>query len=441
MGIQRKHKWIYYCLGLGATSPMLAIVYGGRILSLMTLSLVAVFVDLIIKDYQNKTSLRVNIPLVKCYLCWTVIAILSSLFGFVYFIFDNPEYSYRSLSYIPKLCTYLFLFFLLRKDISGRIKIGYIIKGIKFGIMLNLIWCIIDAAMYYSMGESLTNNVFQSYIVASDRPHGMASIIDGLTIRSVGLNVDPATIGFFTIAVTAYAFLVKKMCLVALAIITSMSCVSFVGLVGIIIVVMYHILVTMSTKTMIWSVVLILLLLFISFIFIKNSQNTFIIGVTAAVENRLESKESGDHSSATRELFIKKFPNAVMNMPTSLIIGTGYDSAAYPYYQEGLEYNHGKIPAAIENTYADSYFALGLPGVICFVLLYVRMFIISKKILMKENTDFNRIVYSVAMGSIISFAFYHYTIYSVIMLITILSALYLKENKTYGVNGIANVKD
>ena len=137
-------KGIYLCLGLGATSPLLSFVMGGRVLSLMTLSLILVIIDLFISKRTKLKSHRKN-KLYSLFMTWMLISIVASIVGFVYFANISIDYSISSVKHIPKILLYILLTILLINNANKNIKVNQIIKGIAVGIAVNIIWSMIDA--------------------------------------------------------------------------------------------------------------------------------------------------------------------------------------------------------------------------------------------------------------------------------------------------------
>lgn len=356
------------------------------------------------------------------------ISIIASVFGFVYFINIDPVYSFSAIKHIPKILLYIFLLLLLDSDRIRDKKVGIILSGLIWGIGLNLFWSIADAISYYLFHISLTNELFRPYILATNMHYGIASIVDGFSIRSVGLNNDPATIGFFAIITAPFAFVTNRKWILLIAIFASLACVSFIGLAGIFIVCFYYFLKgKIKIKNFAISFILIGFLLFI----FLNSNNQIIESLKTAIELRTESKVGGDHSSGTRILFIAKFPNAVLNHPISLILGTGYSTAVYAYYPEGLDYGGANnYPTYMENTYVDDFFSFGLIGFILFVAFYAKMFIIYKNKLKFNSLEY-KFLYSISLATLISYFFYHYTLYSVIMLASIAGVIYHNPRTQY----------
>lgn len=425
-------KILYFGLGIGMTSPLLALVVSGHIISLATVAFSLVFFDLIL----NKKPGRVinDKPLHKQYFnYWMYISIASSIFGFIYFIGINEEYAYSALSSLPKIFFYLLLFYLFAHDANGQEKMEYAFSGLKYGILINLVWTIIDASLFYMIGESLTNNVFASYIVAADLANGQCSTIEGFSIRSAGLNVDMATIGQFAVSAVVYSFLYNKKWLTLVGVLACFASVSFIGIVGVFIAFVWQYMFRKEAKNRILKLCVVSALAIYAVHFFYNTNNEIITGMRTAVELRAEAKKGDDHSASLRKLVIMKFPACVAHMPTSLFIGTGYFSAVYPYYKEGLEYRDFNIrnpkPTAMENTFVQYFFDLGLWGLLFFCLMIFKIYKLSYREFMLEKNEFYALLFAYIFGAFFDYLFYHNILYSVDIMVFIASALYLRRTK------------
>lgn len=419
---------IYFGLGLGATCPLLSLVYGGTVISLMSITLIFVILDLL-AGIKIRLLYNTNSRLLELFLSWMLISVLASFYGFVYFININPNYSFSSIKHLPKILFYLSLTYLFIKQRYSHAKTHAILMGILCGIVLNIFWSIADAAMYYAIRESLTNNIFHAYITATNMRLGVASIVNGITIRSVGLNNDPAVLGFFAIVGTSFAIIDNKKWFIIFCFLSSIACISFIGFIGIFIVVVTNLyLGEIKLKDFLYFFILSGLFLVI----ICNSNNNIVEQAKLAVENKADNKIENEPNSSVRPLVIKKFPNAILNIPTVLILGTGYTTAVYPYYPEGLDWGAGsKEPTYIENTYIDNFFSFGLIGFMFFLLFYAKLFSSFRKIVKNSPNIDAKVIYSISMGILISYLFYHYTLYSVIMLISIIGIVYQSHNCHY----------
>lgn len=428
--MSRLTKYSYFLLGLGATSPLLALVAGGRVVSLMTIAMLFVFIDLILTK-KSKMGLEYKRGLLyKLFMGWMVISIIACLFGFVFFISFRPEFSNATIGFVPKILLYLFFLYILGLNANSKKKNTLILKGIKYGVALNLIWSIVDAVMYYSIHESLTNNVFKAYITVTDMRLGVASIVNGITIRSVGLNNDPATIGFFAMAASAYAYVVNKKWIVMICLLSCVACVSILGFAGVIVISLYEVFIRMNIRKKIEYGIVIVTLLIIGSSCLATLKDGVVFEMVSAVTERVDSKSEGGESSAIRENFVKKFPIAVSNMPIALVIGTGYFTSVYPYYKAGVHWDGGsEDPTSMENTYVDSFFSFGLIGFALFLMFHYNLFKVYQNKL-RMNSEDVYIIYSFAVAAPIAYLFYHYILYSVLMLVFISSILLYKQNNT-----------
>ena len=389
-----------------------------------------VFIDLILTK-KSKMGLEYKRGLLyKLFMGWMVISIIACLFGFVFFISFRPEFSNATIGFVPKILLYLFFLYILGLNANSKKKNTLILKGIKYGVALNLIWSIVDAVMYYSIHESLTNNVFKAYITVTDMRLGVASIVNGITIRSVGLNNDPATIGFFAMAASAYAYVVNKKWIVMICLLSCVACVSILGFAGVIVISLYEVFIRMNIRKKIEYGIVIVTLLIIGSSCLATLKDGVVFEMVSAVTERVDSKSEGGESSAIRENFVKKFPIAVSNMPIALVIGTGYFTSVYPYYKAGVHWDGGsEDPTSMENTYVDSFFSFGLIGFALFLMFHYNLFKVYQNKL-RMNSEDVYIIYSFAVAAPIAYLFYHYILYSVLMLVFISSILLYKQNNT-----------
>ena len=423
------NKTIYFCLGVGATSSLLALVFGGRVLSMLNIFLVLSFFDLIVSTKRKGANIHIRKSHSKLFLMWMTVGLISSLYGIFRFM-EYEEFMTASLGSFIKIIIYLLYFYLLSINADYQSRIKHLIGGIKFGIILNLIWCIADAGLFYTTSQSLTNTVFKSYIEAMDMRLGMASIIDGFMIRSVGLNNDPATVGFFSIVVAAYSYLTRKYSILILSVLSSFACVSFTAIVGIMMVSFYYLFFgyfNIKKKfTLLFSVIFISI---VGFLYFNYSDSDVAVGVRTSLEMRAEAKMDGAATTEVREFYIKNFLPAVATSPDALIIGTGFNTASFPYFSLGLQNHEEFRPFDMENTYIATFFDIGLIGLFLFLSFYFMLFKKTKVCLKNGNQgDFPRVVNATSISALISFLFYHYTLYSVLMFISI-AAILINCNK------------
>lgn len=423
-------KIIYFCLGLGMSTPLLALVVGGRVISLTVIALILALVDLI--NNQSIIHKSFNKPIRKLFILWMNVSIIASLFGWLYFCSFDMTYALSSISQIPKILLYYLLFYLFSRNGDGKEKLTNIAVGVKYGILLNLTWAILDASIYYINGISLTNTIFSQVIKAYNLPYGQSSTIDGFYIRSAGLSNDQVNIGCFAISSVVYSFLYNKKWVSILGILACFASVSVIGIAGVTVAYMWKLFIFKNTKNRVIKSAVLLVVIILAYQYIKHSDNLVVTGLRMGMELRIKSKADGDESAGIRSLLVKKFPECVMRMPSSLIIGTGYYSVVYPYYQEGLIYGYsGKNnnPTAVENTFIEYFFDLGSIGLILFILMIYKITIQSYRNFLQKKDSFDAFLFSYMFGALFSYLLYHNILFSIDMFAYIAGSLYLTNKK------------
>lgn len=408
----------YWGMGFFSTSQILALVVGGRVFALYSICLILAIIHLAF--YAPKAKPTSEKKLKQLFLGWMVLSFISGIFGLAYFI-NYADWVQRILGYFPKILMYLVLFNLMSRDKNKGSHIRLIVSGLKYGVLLNVVWSILDAITYYTLGYSLTNNTFASYIAAKDIRYGMLSLTQFGFIRSGGLNADPANLGMFATMLAAYAMLKKKYWLLLLAIGSALASVSFIAILGIIMVFGYHFFKQMASSgfkvKQLIPILGVLLLVF----YVLSSDNESIVGALSGVSERLETKEDLGTSDVRTQYWLNFIP-AMFSSPIYWIIGTGYMTASYPYLVNNLV-THEFEPYDPENTYFSNFFDFGLIGVILFITFYIKVWQKYKSAIAIKDSEFNIVMLALVEGTLIAFGGYHYTLYSVVLLFSICAIL------------------
>ncbi len=402
-------KVLYLLFGFFSTSPVLGIkVPWGTYMTFYNVLLFIILVDLLLPEHRKYKS---NEIIVKYYV-WAIIGLLSCFFGYLYFE-GQPIWQKNALFYVPYVIVYLvmFILMLLKKDAFSRCS--YLTKGLFLGFLVNIIVAIIDAGVYYTTGISLTNTIFADFIAAyRANSKDAIALATAEGIRSSGFNVDPSDIGMFAIILTIYALYKRHFYLVVVTFIGCLAAMSVTGLAGMLLAILIHgRSLKLSPKPIIGIAVSILLLVIIA------SKSSIFEKMRYATTARIELKEGTmDDRDNKRAQYWKDFIPAIVNSPNSLIIGNGYFTASYAYKKAGN--NFITYPYDPEQTYFAYFFDLGLIGFIIMLLMYWQTYKKLKKRYKLKNT--NEDLYHIAgiEGIAIAFLGYHYTIYSVVMLMT-----------------------
>lgn len=413
---------LYLLFGFFSTSPVLgAKMPWGSYMTFYNIVLPIILAELLLTpNIKYKSN-----GIITKYILWAVIGLLSCGFGYVYF-WGEPQWQKNALFYVPYVIVYLLMFILMLHKSDAAKRCSYLIKGLYVGFLVNIIVAIIDSGVFYATGYSLTNTLFADFIAAyrANSTNAIALATEE-GIRSSGLNVDPSDVGLFSIILTIYSLYKKKYYLIVLAIIGCLASISIVGLAGMLLAVLIHIkLLKLSPRAILgifFSIVLLVIVASKVPVF-----ETMRLATTARVEMKEGTYDDKDNKRA--QYWIKFIP-AVVESPLALIIGNGYYTASYAYRKVGCKFAY--FPYDPEQTYFAYYFDLGLTGFIIMLMMYWQAYKILKRRYktfgMKED------LYPIAgiEGIAIAFLGYHYTIYSVVMLMTMCSIIHVSamDNK------------
>ena len=423
--IKYSKRLIFFLLGLFSTCSCVALVIGNHVLSFFTITLIFAFVILI---RGKKTSFDImKSKSSRLFFMWTLIGLLSSSFGIIFFVNEDIEWISTIISGITKILLYFIFFGCLVKSQKRIVYSEAILKGLVVGIIINAAWSTADAVIFYSSKISITNELFKSFITATHTRHGMLSLILGEgVIRCAGLNGDPANIGMFAPILASYSLYSKRYWLYILVITSILSSVSIVGLVSTVIITVIY-LVT-NRKSVIGMIIVTVVVLFIGGTFLSNNEDGISGQMIEAVANRLEDKGDSDNQSTNmRSIYWFKFIPAVINTPYAFLIGTGYSTASHTYIKGGF-LNTLKIPYKPfdpEQTYFSFYFDIGLIGFLIF--LYLHLYIINIAYKRKDSSVY-LLLFAGFEGIMISFMGYHYTLYSVSMLFLIAGIVLISDS-------------
>ena len=405
-------KILYLLLGFFSTSPAIGTREPwGPYMTFYNIFLPIILAELI---FSKHISFKSN-SIIQKYILWAVIGLVSCGFGYVYF-WGEPEWQSGALYYVPYVITYLLMFVLMIMNNDASTRCSYLMKGLFWGFLINIIVAIIDSGVYYTTGVSLTNTLFADFIAAyrADSKNALAlETIEG--IRSSGFNVDPSDIGMFAVILTVYALYKRKFFLIVLAFVGCLASISIVGLAGMLVAIVLHLsLLKFNAKTVIGIALPVVLLVVVA------SRTPIFETMRFATTARIEMKEGTyDDKDNRRAQYWRNFIPAVFHSPNSLIIGNGYFTASYAYRRAGNSF--ANFPYDPEQTYFAYFFDLGLPGLIIMLMMYWQTY---KKLKRRYRiTDSKEDIYAIAgiEGIAISFLGYHYTIYSVVMLMTMCS--------------------
>lgn len=425
-------KTLYLLFGFFSTSPVLGLkMPWGSYMTFYNLVLPIILTELFLTPNIRYKS---NGIIIK-YFLWAVIGLLSCGFGYVYF-WGEPQWQKNALFYVPYIIVYLLIFLLMLHKTDASKRCSYLIKGLYVGFLVNILVAIIDSGVFYATGYSLTNTLFSGFIAAyrANSTNAIA-LATAEGIRSSGLNVDPSDIGLFAIILTIYALYKKKIYLIIIAFIGCLASISIVGLAGMLLAVLIHIkLLKLSPRAIVGIILsIVLLVVMVSKVPVFETMR---LATTARVEMKEGTYDDKDNKRA--QYWIQFIP-AVVKSPLALIIGNGYYTASYAYRKVGCSFAY--FPYDPEQTYFAYYFDLGLIGFVIMLMMYWQTY---KKLKRRyeyaeENDDLCPI--AGIEGIAIAFLGYHYTIYSVVMLMTMCAIVQVSARNNKLIIGKSNDKE
>lgn len=425
--IKKTNRAIAWLCGFFSTTPILEIAFGAHGITLFSactfILLFISFPNIVIhKAYTYKKN-----GMCIYLILWFIWSILSSLVGVLYYMGKNIDTS-RIKSYIPKIIIYLFLILAISST-KGLYK--FVLDGLLYGAVANLVLASIDAIGYYLRGTSIVNTLFQGYIIRHNVRFGTLSLIIPNGIRSSGFNSDPAHIGMLAPFVFMYAVYTKKKILplvVLGALLASMSTTAFVccfiGGICMYIAVRHK-------KHCITSTIILFSLAAVSVVaFAIYRYRDVIIRAFNNFSSRINTAYIGGITTNPRSRYIVYFFDALIKQGYRLFTGTGYMTASGAYMGVSSSIEVDEL-FDIEIMYISYLFDLGVVGL--FLLGFILIYLTRRQWkMLKKETTYNRsgvIALSGLISIILCNFFYHYTLYSIHMLILIAACIFQDEDR------------
>jgi hypothetical protein len=424
-------KWVSFFLGTFVTMPIVTIPFGGRLISVFTL-VYFVFI-MIIGLMFIKNSIRIKIGRkTKTLLIWFFIALLSSFFGLLFFT-GKQEWFNATLSYIPKIVSFMIVLILISSSKHRLIIIESFFKGFIFGCVLNVLWACIEGVVFYTRGYSLNNQIFKEYIKTLPSNRQYITIVNSGGIRTPGFNYDPAHLGGIVPILCLYSLMKKKYIYLALSIIALVFSQSTTGLVSSVILIVLHYKKISIYKFNINYKKLINALLVISLVvllvLIPERNNNLSESLKRNVEgfsNRVSTVYVSSENSNIRMLYHLYVPHAAFYSGIKTITGTGFGTASYAYVHDPFlsdKLNRtSKAPYDPESTYISYLFNTGIFGLLLYIYLLFNIYLYYNNT-WKKDPDL--IILATIGGIILSSLFYHYTLTAYQGLSIIMATVYM----------------
>lgn len=430
-------KLITLAMGIFVTMPIITIKIFSLNISVFSLFFVLFILAVTMSLLTSKSFNNIG-KSAFLYGTWLFISIMSSLFGLLYFN-GLQEWKQSISGYIPKIVLYLILLVLISINNKKQDIVYYFFKGFLLGCIFNIIWSVIEGVTYYTLGFSLSNDLFSNYINTLSPERQFSSLINSGGIRVAGFNTDPAHLGGIIPVVILYSAINRKYLLLVLCIGALAFSQSTTALVCSLILLLLNtkkIFRKIKIKTNLKKVFLLSISIFavITFFFMfKDNQiinsiyqnfNNFFNRVS---ENYININETSDNLRISYFVYL---PLAILYSGIKIITGAGFGISSYPYVLNdrilgsvnGLEV----FPYDPENNYISYLFNTGFVGLLLYIyILYKSYMYYNKRYSEKEKS-----LILASLGSVIfSGFFYHYILTAYQVLIIIMASVLMDSEK------------
>lgn len=431
--------FVFFLLGFFSTMPILTFNFASRDVSFSRLLFVISLVVLALKSLR-RGFIRIE-PCIFKIDRWLGWSILSCLIGTVFFsIKGDTIFANAARSSIPKIIV-LLLFAILwgnQKKEALFFANKCLIKGIVSGFVINLVWSICDAIIFYSRGVSINNIVFSSYLIRNGITDSRPSLIleSGL-LRSGGLNYDPAHLGYIVPVILGYGMYKKKPFLLVLALgglLASASTTALVCSLIIFLTVIFDPDRGGLTKKSLLELLFIFVFLSVIILGFIDKVGYIIRKATVLFSDRVLNTYVDTNESNPRLIYLRFFLPAIYYLGPISIIGTGFGTASYGYALN--EASRVKYYAFdMENTYICYLLDTGMIGIILFFICFRTLFLGFYRN-SYTNDDNDRFILCSTISIAVVFLFYHYILFLPQMLVMI-SGLSLIDSKEACKHGFA----
>ena len=417
-------------MGFFSTSPVLAIVVGNFSISLFAICFILYILVNMVGLASNPRITFKKTDSKKYVLLWLILSAMSCIFGLVYYI-SNNEWFNSSVNYLIKTVIYVFFSLIV---LNGEDESESILKGILCGVIVNLIWVAIDSIVFYVFNISLTNTVFASYITANNIRYGSIDTFDEGLIRPAGFNDDPASIGLFAPLLLGYGLRSRKPIWTLLALSSIVFSGSTTSAVCCTVVLVCYFLEKLRFKKtqrerLTRGKFFLICVVIIMAIFALYRAWPVITSRTEMISSRFNHVYGSQSSEDNARIeYLKEIPKALGKQGFKVITGTGFNSAS-----EGFLGGHAvnlvfrkavDQPFDMENLYLAYFFDNGIIGFIIFVLMLISLYrSASPNRFPDENDKYSCVGFSALVAMLLSSFFYHYTLYSLHILIFLAIAL------------------
>lgn len=426
---------ISFLMGIFILAPIITIKITGVHISVFNIIFILFFVYMVTTTLLSKQNIKLG-QISKLYAIWFYMAIISSLFGLMYFA-GMSDWTNNVIGYMPKIVAYLLLLTMLSMSKNKEKLIYSFFYGFLIGCVMNISWAVIEGFVYYGAGYSISNRIFADYISTLPENRQFISIIRAGGIRVAGFNYDPAHLGGILPIVVLYSLINKNYYLIVISIIAlvfSQSTTALVSIVLLLVINYKKLGLKVKKKVQVKLVITTLtisMLLAISVPFLQGSLLHQSIQLnTSGFIDRVSTVYINNEDPGTRELYHLYTPLAVSFSGVKVLTGTGFGTASYPFvFSSEISSALGKSkiwPYDPESTYLSYLFNVGVIGLIIYLIILFKNYkYFSKRYYRKMDS----LIFASLGGIIFSGFFYHYTLTAYQVIILIMSTVLMDMNK------------
>lgn len=427
----------FFC-GVLITMPIISINTGLGLISVFTLFFIMFLVWMLLITITRKQPLFIS-NFAYIFIAWYFLALISSISGLLFFQ-KMPIWANMSASYIPKIIIYAVLLVVLYQHRLNKTLISSLLIGFKLGIVLNLIWVVIEGVYFYSNGKILNNIVFASYIQYMPEDRETISIVTEYGLRATGFNYDPAHIGALAPIVFMLAVINKKLSLLILSVLALIFSQSTTGAFVCILSLIAYFLISpnrykITRKKMVQiltslTIIVTVISLLLYFVDIPESVSKNLDGfINRSGSNYIDE----NHVLSPRHVYNFMVLDAISFVGLNILWGTGFGTASYPYVYDPTISTLLQIipfPYDPESTYISYLFDLGIIGLLLYLYIILKCLFYYRAKLSNTNAD---IIFVSLLTIFFSGFFYHYTLTAHQILIIILAVILIKKPIKYNI--------
>ncbi|MBO7453029.1 MAG: O-antigen ligase family protein [Clostridiales bacterium] len=410
--------------------PIVGIPLAGRYFTIFNILFIVTFAFCLLKTFsKNEVNIIVKSINSRTRLLF-VFFFIEVIAAFIGLFFLPQNWSRQIFSYLIKSIEYaaLFLLIMCEDEDDKEVVVTSFMNGLLFGCIVNAVWGIVQAILWY-IGKISLNQLLFSRAIRNEKQVGIyVNVYYG--IRVSGLNTDPAHLGALLPILFYYSTRRRKtililLCLVSLAFSGSTTALLAIAFCSFIMIFRFDCLgkkTSISSHTVlktllgILCVALMILSLRNTEIFLRLSGNTtgFLSRVLDVYGNASESTRGTYYLNVFNELY-RRLPFA--------FFGTGLGTSGYAYYDFPEAAIQGVFD--VESTYLSYLFDVGIVGLLVYLILLGKSFFVLRN---KDDEKINILLMGVLLSIIATGISYHYiiTTYQIIPLFFIT----LINNKT-----------